>query len=1003
MAIVPDRWALLKFQYEGPYARVELTDQRGGSRAAYWKWAELDFDLAALSPVADHVSALAQDLPDSRVGPHALGSIPLAVFLDLPRFLWGDRAFIRRLTGALSGPLLSPERVQFVLFAGRLERQRTPFALPFDVLADGAAAQAAVQSIRTSSWALGPLVAQYGLTVTDIVDTEADSLEGELRARARDVLITSSLHGAFDVCADLPLERRPRLIIVLDATPDRAFMGPPDGVALVLLENPAAADPRVGDILFGFIHDLPLHEAVKVAERLHAYQGPLHVIADPWTNQSLRIRDAFIGIHTEAERLEARLPSATMKRLAIGEIVRPAVRATRRWAVPKISIPLPWKGAGRAAEPETGPADVTVDAEQTYAELVSIGDRASEARSFPIDFEDFQQEGRGLEPLAERSATLETLQKEADVSIEKVGRLIANPAVAQRLSSTQSRAVDVALQRIDTSPLLSFVEPGSTLAAGATYRLKVHVGARLPGSLMRGQEVPLDPLLPAPDDTQGHVLDVVVQPKSFAAVDVCHQQLVLPRFGGTAPIYFGVRAPESPGPASLRVHVYYRNHLIQSFLLTAVVTTQEEQVPETPTEVTLEYTRVDRLVLDHVQPRAMSLGVNDNGSKTHGLMLKGDGASGEVSLQSSAFSSQLDAYRKLLDKAARSAKNPAAGRMYPKLAPGDPVPVDVADTIRELATRGQDLYDALFSKADRVGMRKRLVELQDQANQTIQIVRFDETFVFPWTILYDYGVPASGGPVPVCLGMTRGADGRVKACEHRPGAPVICVNGFWGVRHYLEDLLGKGDDHDLSVTRPARDAVRVVCGDSTIAAFETLPAALRGIVKAPHFAEGPLTETSLLDLLWATPPARPAILIVLGHMETAGASGDFPRVVLTPQKEWLRRQQISQKVRRSAERWTQPRTIVMLMACESAQTSAATVNDFVSALATAGAAAVVGTEAVVPSGLAADSARELTALLWTDRRTLGEAMTTLRRRLLAEGNPLAFVFHAVGNADLALD
>jgi hypothetical protein len=35
-------------------------------------------------------------------------------------------------------------------------------------------------------------------------------------------------------------------------------------------------------------------------------------------------------------------------------------------------------------------------------------------------------------------------------------------------------------------------------------------------------------------------------------------------------------------------------------------------------------------------------------------------------------------------------------------------------------------------------------------------------------------------------------------------------------------------------------------------------------------------------------------------------------------------------------------------------------------------------------------------------QTLGAAMTDFRRRLLVAGNPLAFVFHALGGADIRL-
>jgi hypothetical protein len=58
---------------------------------------------------------------------------------------------------------------------------------------------------------------------------------------------------------------------------------------------------------------------------------------------------------------------------------------------------------------------------------------------------------------------------------------------------------------------------------------------------------------------------------------------------------------------------------------------------------------------------------------------------------------------------------------------------------------------------------------------------------------------------------------------------------------------------------------------------------------------------------------------------------------------------------------------------------------------------------VIADRVAAKGAERLTQLLWSDKKSLGEAMTTLRRELLATGSPLAFVFNAVGSVDVALD
>jgi len=56
----------------------------------------------------------------------------------------------------------------------------------------------------------------------------------------------------------------------------------------------------------------------------------------------------------------------------------------------------------------------------------------------------------------------------------------------------------------------------------------------------------------------------------------------------------------------------------------------------------------------------------------------------------------------------------------------------------------------------------------------------------------------------------------------------------------------------------------------------------------------------------------------------------------------------------------------------------------------------------VGSNLAADFARRFSRRIWSGKENLGSAMTEIRAELLAEGNPLAFLFHAIGDVDLNL-
>jgi hypothetical protein len=56
---------------------------------------------------------------------------------------------------------------------------------------------------------------------------------------------------------------------------------------------------------------------------------------------------------------------------------------------------------------------------------------------------------------------------------------------------------------------------------------------------------------------------------------------------------------------------------------------------------------------------------------------------------------------------------------------------------------------------------------------------------------------------------------------------------------------------------------------------------------------------------------------------------------------------------------------------------------------------------MIDPDFAAGFASDVTQALWAGR-TLGEALAHYRRRTLEAGNPLAFLFHAIGDVDLTI-
>jgi hypothetical protein len=1006
--MVQDRSAILRVRFNGPYVVLQLTDSRGARLRVHESWRNWPASGGSSgAAIAQRCTLLAADLPPARFGSHDTGPVPLALFVDVPPYLRlasDSDPIVVSLLSTIAGSV-GADRVQFVTFTGARDRVRTGFSLPFDVLAVGPQAKTDIADCKAQWWTQVGAVEEAGFRIAEVDSNRAD-LEAALRERERDIVVADDSDLVFAVSRELPISRRPRVIVAKSPT-GTATVLPPRGTAAIWLPMGASPDLRVTQLLLACVHDLPLHEAARATDRvMMAPAGPIRVYADPWTNNSIRMRDALINLHTEAERLELSLPAGSLDDFFDRVRERSDRQARHRITVIQRGLTsargVGFSGSDSGAESRAGAA-------RSYGDLIRIRQETGETLILPPNVETFHAESAGLVPMAGTRQRLRALVRDA-VSASNSMRVVANdPEIQELFDKHQQRTVDVALQRLETSPLLSAVDSHTVLAAERNYRLRVHIGNPRPESLIVGERPPIDPLLPDPDDERGHTLEVAVQGKDFEIVSASSRLLHLPRFGSSEPTYFVVRTPRTTGAAALRVHIYHRAHIVQSYLLEARVDTAEAQAGESDVlRCSLTYSRVRQLAdVDGLQPRALSISANSSTSGTHQLLLKGpETIAAEMTLEPFTFKSSVADFRRTLAQAARDPSNPKIGRTYPSLAPGAEPPKSVADTVRAFAEQGYQAYEAVFSKAARSNkkIRGELIGLKTTRDRKIQIVRHDDNFVFPWALLYDYRLPYRnvGDPAPpVCLGVTVDSAGNAGPCAHGPNDDAICVYGFWSVRHFVEEVLGEGVDADATVTRPAANAVRVVF-DASLPESDAFEKQMRKISDS-QLAVGPATEQTLLDLLWSEPPQRPSILVVVGHMETTVKKGEpaSPRVVLVPASHWLTRKGLADRAL-GALGWEQPRPIVMLMACESAATSAETVNDFVTALSLAGAAAVIGTEAVVPADLAMKCACDVSSSLW-GKQSLGQAMTGLRRRLLAQGNPLAFVFHALGNVDLTLN
>jgi hypothetical protein len=754
-------------------------------------------------------------------------------------------------------------------------------------------------------------------------------------------------------------------------------------------------------LFYGLVHDYPLHEALMSATRggINALAVPPLLIADPVSNNSIRLSEALVQLRKEVEGI-------------------------RRWRrLGRLGQFVDRAGEGLS--------------EGLRSELLQIRDSRqtiASAIAFTMNPEIiFDQETLGIVPMAAASMALRGAQAAHEMIEATVASIAANPALAGEIGKLQERRVDVTLWRRMASGQYVPIDKNLPLIQGQGYRMAVHIGHPSPESLMLGEPPPIDPLLPEPEK-DGYDLEVAFFEKDFELLSARVQPLYLPRFGGSEPVHFEIRALMRVGAAEARIGVYYNNNLLQSFRLSAHVAIEGEVALEplkikifiadsgeeaadgrwvetaVPGQVAvhLAFSQSARFTnMADIERRELSIGVNQDAGGFHTFMMKLDGQAQPVPLAEKLLDDQINYFRNTLKS---NVQTHSAAPLFPTYpGPGAGAGADFQRVIRALIERGAELHDALFNHVSKE-MRARLRALAANSDQTVQIIRHDPNYVFPWPIIYDFPLPTKveGEPAPpVCLGHDGAPPLAVgqypaKTCKHGPDDEVYCIYGFWGLRHQVEQLVelsGAAQDTITEIAPSSSESyVRVAAGVNDDYAKD-LVKQMRAEMGAA-FVETD-SASDLVDLLWDD-TTRPAILVVMGHMQLAHLDGEpkEPRIVLVPKKRWFLASSIMKHLKKKDE-WKPPNTLVLLMACSAGATELTTLNGFVQNLTTAGAAAVVGTECLVFSSLVARFAREVTSDLW-NKKSLGEAVKFFNRRLVSAGNPLAFIFNCLGNSEIKL-
>lgn len=770
-----------------------------------------------------------------------------------------------------------------------------------------------------------------------------------------------------------PRIRRPRVIVGLGREDDRMVSTTalvPAGVAVVGadLEGAEAQTGFARGLAEAFEEDAPLHVAVAHAAAATGTPADrVNIIADPATNVGVPMRGAAA--------------------LAVSrELLRSASGA-------------------RAFDPE---AFSSLDpARRGRIESLMRNHGLSSGLLFS---------GRHVVPSAARSAgeiaeIQQQLREQAAAHEPMVDHLtpaLRDPAIQAELSAIEERRVDVGLWRTDPRSLapldltaaepLLWLTPTTCLAARQTYWIRIHIGARDLDSLVGDPPPAIDGALPATEGKEGHRLDVTLESADFDLRGTSVHELFLPRTGQSDWLSIAVRTPSTTGPAVLRITIDFRQHVVQVFELRARVGIEEVDGDDPVLVVHGVYSRSNQLDnLDDLEPRALRIGLG-----THHVSIKRHAAQGEASLRTPAVARAVSSFRKLLQEATYSGTSTAPVPRFETFPdPTTERSALFAHWLGRLARVGFRLHHGLIQQPSPI-LRDALHEIADSDDETIQVVRYDVSAVYPWAAVYDFGRPTDDSPERACPGWRiEGQD--LAACEHRRGDGVLCGRGFWGVRHAIEELVGVtagGDPKPRVQSGETGPRLHLVSGieNPATATLETELESDWGTQLRVLRSGDDLLE-ALFDRA-----QRPEVWVALGHLErVASEIPEAPeeRITELPASPgYLSSDDITERTFDCGE-WGPPRSIVFLMACESLQISPETLSNFAAALLAAGATAVVGAEAVNFSSLSARCARELATALLRGKR-LGRALTDFRRTLLAERNPLGFVFSALGEGDARL-
>jgi hypothetical protein len=528
---------------------------------------------------------------------------------------------------------------------------------------------------------------------------------------------------------------------------------------------------------------------------------------------------------------------------------------------------------------------------------------------------------------------------------------------------------------------------------------------------------------------------------------VVSQGAIPPRASAEDPLlarrlFFPVVAPAPPGRYHLRCNMYHHQVLVQSRVVHATVARRApvwsrllratrigRTLPNAGSanahRADVDYTVSARLDPDHLKemrPHDLSLMLNHNDDKTHGVRVLGrDGVHASIAFDVA----ELQAFGDLARVALRMAMEEFPGSERPrKYRYGDQLNLAyLTEDLACMAKRGGPIYMQFMDRFRKNGPdgpqeAQRLHELL-RSQRTVQVANLASVnHVLPIALFYDHAVDdrLDAKEFSLCgvikqallaqrpLVETECFQGN---CPERDVDDVVCPSGFWGFRH----VIGMPPSPDPSEEEPAGMLDRPLRISVGVAPIVDVAVSID-----PDLVRRQTHEQRLYDLLhgeypelvWAHRASRKAILELLRESDPhliyfychGTVAGNQPLLkVGSPKDPEISESNLSdpnQKVR-----WAQSHPLVFINGCHTTALEPHSPFNFVNVFMGRNAAAgVIGTDVSVFEDLACRFAEDFIRRFMVAHEPLGEAMKGTRLALLSSGNPLGLAYVAFASNDL---